>query len=253
MIEEKMSYEELEKEFNRMKTARDSLLLKVATLRGQLDMNAQSIRKILIDKLAAQDFAEDGNIEIINASFVANEPLIFGEVNDTWNARELRWYMSQSLNVNDIAPPVPAVWKQVASLKGMINSNYGWCIFSARNGNQFHKAIDALVKNKNSRQAVMIYIRPSMHEDAVFDGMQDFMCTYSTQLLIRNGKLHHIVNMRSNDVVYGYKGDRFWQDTVLDLALARLNDTYPDLVKGNLYWNAGSLHVYPKHFHLVRP
>jgi thymidylate synthase len=91
-----------------------------------------------------------------------------------------------------------------------------------------------------------------MHEDSVVDGMRDFMCTYSTQLLIRDGKLHHIVNMRSNDVVYGYKGDRFWQDTVLDLALTRLNETYPDLVKGDLYWNAGSLHVYPKHFHLVQ-
>jgi thymidylate synthase len=122
-------------------------------------MNVQSIRKILIDKLAAKDFAEDGNLEIINASFIADEPLIFGELNDVWNARELRWYMSQSLNVNDIAPPVPAVWKQVASSKGMINSNYGWCIFSNRNGHQFHKAIDALIKNKNSRQAVMIYMK----------------------------------------------------------------------------------------------
>ena len=69
-------------------------------------MNVQSIRKTFIDKLAAQDFAEDGNLEIINASFIADEPLIFGELNDVWNARELRWYMSQSLNVNDIAPPV---------------------------------------------------------------------------------------------------------------------------------------------------
>lgn len=214
-------------------------------------MNVQSIRKTFIDKLAAQDFAEDGNIEIVNASFVADKPVIFGEIDDTWNARELRWYMSQSLNVNDIAPPVPAVWKQVASSKGMINSNYGWCIFSSQNGYQFHKAIDALVKNKTSRQAVMIYIRPSMHEDSVKDGMRDFMCTYNTQLLIRDGKLHHIVNMRSNDAIYGFKGDRFWQDTVLDLALARLNDAYPDLVKGSLYWNAGSLHVYPKHFYLV--
>ena len=125
-------------------------------------MNVQQIRNVLTNKLAAQDFAEDCNLEIINASFIADEPLIFGEVDDTWNARELRWYMSQSLNVNEIAPPVPAVWKQVASTKGMINSNYGWCIFSQTNGYQFHKAIDSLVKNKNSRQAVMIYIRPSM-------------------------------------------------------------------------------------------
>lgn len=215
-------------------------------------MNVQSIRKIFIDKLAEKDVADDGNLEVISASFIADEPCIFGEINEKWNAEELRWYMSQSLNVNDIAPPVPAIWNQVSSSKGLINSNYGWCIFSSKNGYQFHKAIDSLVKNKNSRQAVMIYIRPSMHEDSVKDGMRDFMCTYSTQLLIRDGKLHHIVNMRSNDVVYGFKGDRFWQDTVLDFALARLNDTYPDLVKGNLYWNSGSLHVYPKHFHLVK-
>ena len=216
-------------------------------------MIVQDIRNQFKEKLAVKDFAEDGNLDILSASFVADEPSIFGEIDSTWNSRELRWYMSQSLNVNDIAPPVPAVWKQVASSKGMINSNYGWCIFSRRNGYQFHKAIDSLVKNKNSRQAVMIYIRPSMHEDSILDGMRDFMCTYSTQLLIRDGKLHHIVNMRSNDVVYGFKGDRFWQDTVLDLALSRLKVTYPDLVKGSLYWNAGSLHVYPKHFNLVQP
>jgi thymidylate synthase len=216
-------------------------------------MIVQDIRNQFKEKLAVKDFAEDGNLEILSASFIADEPSIFGEIDSTWNSRELRWYMSQSLNVNDIAPPVPVVWKQVASSKGMINSNYGWCIFSRRNGYQFHKAIDSLVKNKNSRQAVLIYIRPSMHEDSVLDGMRDFMCTYSTQLLIRDGKLHHIVNMRSNDVVYGFKGDRFWQDTVLDLALSRLKDTYPDLVKGSLYWNAGSLHVYPKHFNLVQP
>jgi len=211
-------------------------------------MNVQSIR----DLFKAMKPNESGMLEIINASFIADEPFIFGEVNDKWNARELRWYMSQSLNVNDIAPPVPAVWKQVASKKGQINSNYGWCVFSQQNGYQFQKAIDSLLLNKDSRQAVMIYIRPSMHEDSCMDGMRDFMCTYSTQLLIRAGQLHHIVNMRSNDAVYGYKGDRFWQDTVLDFALTCLNDSYPDLVKGNLYWNAGSLHIYPRHIGLVK-
>ena len=215
-------------------------------------MNVQSIREMFNYKLINEDFEDDGNVEIVNASFIANEPSIFGEINSEWNSRELDWYMSQSLEVNDIAPPVPAIWKQVSNSRGMINSNYGWCIFSSKNGYQFHKAIDSLIKNKNSRQAVMIYIRPSMHEDSVVDGMHDFMCTYSTQLLIRNGKLHHIVNMRSNDAIYGFKGDRFWQNTVHDLALSRLNNTYPDITKGNLYWNVGSLHIYPKHLHLIK-
>lgn len=215
-------------------------------------MNVQNIRDTFKAKLAAKNFAEDGNLEIVSASFIADEPSIFGEVNPDWNSRELRWYISQSLNVNDITPPVPAVWQQVASKIGRINSNYGWCVFSQANGYQFHKAIDSLIKNKESRQAVIIYLRPSMHEDSKQDGMRDFMCTYSTQLFIRDNQLHHLVYMRSNDAVYGFKGDYFWQDVVHGFALTRLQQTYPDLVKGSLYWNAGSLHIYPRHFELVK-
>jgi thymidylate synthase len=215
-------------------------------------MNINTIRQIFINKLSRNEVSDDGNIEIINASFKADESHIFGSVNDEWNEREFKWYLSQSLNVNDIAPPVPTIWRQVASAKGRINSNYGWCIFSQQNGYQFHKAIDALAANKNSRQAVLIYIRPTMHTDSKVDGMRDFMCTYSTQLLIREGQLHHIVNMRSNDAIYGFKGDYFWQNKVHDMALARLQEAYIDLKKGDMYWNAGSLHIYPKHFELIK-
>lgn len=90
-----------------------------------------------------------------------------------------------------------------------------------------------------------------MHTDATRDGMSDFMCTHATHLMIRNGHLHYIVNMRSNDAVFGYKGDRAWHAWVHQLALDALTKNYPDLSLGNLYWNAGSLHVYPRHHHLV--
>jgi thymidylate synthase len=215
-------------------------------------MDVQDLRDIFIKKKAEADFADDGNIEIISASFIADEPAIFGTPNEDWHRRELQWYLSQSLNVNDIPPPVPAVWRRVASEDGEINSNYGWCIFSHRNGHQFHRAVDALTADKNSRQAVMIYNRPSMHDDSKRAGMRDFMCTYSTQLLIRNGKLHHIVNMRSNDAIYGYKGDYAWQKCVHEFALSRLRQTYPSLQMGDLFWNAGSLHIYPQHFELIK-
>jgi thymidylate synthase len=215
-------------------------------------MNVQSTRDLFKAKLADEDFAEDGNLELIGASFIADEPSIFGTVNDDWNQRELRWYLSQSLNVNSIPGEVPKIWKQVASSSGQVNSNYGWCVLSHQNGSQFERAIGALVENKNSRQAVMIYTRPTMHEDSKQDGMHDFMCTYATQLLIRKNKLHHVVKMRSNDVVHGFKGDRFWQDTVHNFALARLQQKYPDLEKGDLHWMVGSLHIYPRHFELVK-
>jgi len=195
---------------------------------------------------------ETGMIEIINASFIADEPAIFGTPNGEWHQRELDWYLSRSRNVYDIIEPIPAIWKQVASPSGKINSNYGWCIYSEENGSQYLNAIRSLKQNMHSRQAVMIYNRPSMHTDSTADGMKDFICTHSTHLMIREGLLHYIVNMRSSDAVFGYKGDRAWHSFVQQSALVDLAEDYPDLKLGPIYWNSGSLHVYPRHHHLVK-
>lgn len=213
-------------------------------------MNVQSIRERF--KALTPD-PETGMLEIVNASFVADEPAIFGTPNDDWHRREREWYLSESLNVNDIPGVIPAIWKQVAGATGEINSNYGWCIFSRFNGSQYLHAISALKHDKHSRQAVMIYNRPTMHVDSTRNGMRDFICTFATHLLIRDGALHYIVNMRSSDAVFGYKGDRSWHSYVHELALEDLQEKYRGLKLGKLYWNAGSLHVYPRHHHLVNP
>ena len=196
---------------------------------------------------------ENGMIEIVNASFIADEETIFGELNEEYAKNEVAWYLSTSLSIHDMQKPIPKIWKEIASkCKGRINSNYGWCIFSENNYEQFNKTLECLIKDKHSRQAVMIYIRPSIHEDAFADGMKDFMCTYAVQILIRNNELHYIVNMRSNDAIFGYKNDRYWHNIVFNMCLERLSKEYTDLEKGNLYWNAGSLHIYPRHFHLIK-
>jgi len=65
---------------------------------------------------------------------------------------------------------------------------------------------------------------------------------------IRHGKLDCSVSMRSNDVVYGYKNDYAWQQYVL-LNLA--NDL--GLEAGKMIWQVQNLHVYEKHFDLVKP
>jgi len=41
-------------------------------------------------------------IELIGASFLANEPAIFGEPNSEYIAKEIEWYQSMSLNINGI-------------------------------------------------------------------------------------------------------------------------------------------------------
>ena len=213
------------------------------------------IRAIFGDKDRMREFVTDKTgvqtIEILNASFIADEPIIFGEANNEYVERELEWYHLQSLYVHDIPPPVPEIWKRVASKTGRINSNYGWCIFSEQNGNQFNNVLNELTLNPDSRRATMIYTRPSMHTDYKVDGMSDFMCTNAVQYLIRDNKLHTLVYMRSNDVVFGYKNDYAWQNHVRNELLNRLNDAGKGYTMGNMYWNVSSLHMYERHFYLV--
>ena len=59
--------------------------------------------------------------------------------------------------------------------------------------------------------------------------------------------------MRSNDAIFGYRNDFAWQDTVRRRLLADLRlDGYPSLELGGMIWQVGSLHIYPRHFHLVK-
>lgn len=208
------------------------------------------VRRMLANKLKNEYFVTDKTgvktVEILNASFIADEPAIFGTVNHDYVERELVWYKSMSLNVNDIPGGPPAIWKMVASTEGLINSNYGWCIYSEDNGYQYANVVNQLKANPDSRRATMIYNRPSMHVDYNKDGMSDFMCTNSVQYLVRNGKVNALVYMRSNDAVFGYKNDYAWQKYVLESVCNELN-----LPIGDIYWNVASLHVYERHFNLI--
>jgi thymidylate synthase len=209
------------------------------------------IREYFIEALRNKEFVIDKTgvktIELVNASFIADEESIFGAVSHSYIERELEWYESQSLSVYDIPGGPPAIWKSVADNAGYINSNYGWCIWSPYNGDQYKHVLEELQNNPNSRRAVMIYTRPEMWYDYNFDGRSDFMCTNSVQYMIRDNRLQTIVQMRSNDVVFGYRNDFAWQKHVSE-KLA--NDLGID--RGAIHWNVGSLHVYEIHFDKVK-
>jgi len=203
-----------------------------------------------VKKLRKKEFVIDKTgvktIEIMNASFLADDEALFGTVNEDYIKRELDWYLSMSLNVNQMPAPIPAIWKAVASPEGWINSNYGWCVYSVENHDQFHNCVAELKSNPDSRRAIMIYTRPSMQWEYSTGGMSDFMCTNTVQYLIRDGKVHALVYMRSNDAVFGYKNDYAWQKFVLDEVSNNIG-----VPAGNIYWNVASLHVYERHFELV--
>jgi thymidylate synthase len=213
-------------------------------------ISIDAVRDYFRAALEAEQFVIDKTgskmIELVGDSFLANEPAIFGTVNQEYVQHELDWYLSTSLNVNDIPGGPPKIWQQVSDKDGFINSNYGWCIFHPDNGFQYDRTKEELIKNPWSRRAIMIYNRPTMHMDYNSNGMSDFMCTNAVQYMIRDNKLNAVVQMRSNDVVFGYKNDYAWQKFVLDKLAADL-----EVTPGKIIWNAGSLHVYERHFKLV--
>ena len=188
-------------------------------------------------------------LEIINAAFTADEDYIFRKPNEDYIKRELEWYKSQSLMVQDIPGETPKIWKEVSSNLGVINSNYGFLIWSEQNWSQYENVRTELQENTESRRANMIYTRPAIWEDYYIDDMNDFICTNNVQYFIRDNKLITSVYMRSNDAVFGYNNDFAWQKYVRDKLIDDLEvDTYHRYEPGPIFWNVGSFHVYERHF-----
>jgi len=206
-------------------------------------LSTSNIRNMFRNRLKTNPEAD--TLEIIGASFIADEAYIFGTPNKEYIKREIEWYESQSLNVNDL-PNTPKIWKAIATKDGYINSNYGWCIFSKENYSQYSNVVKELQANPKSRRAIMIYNRPSMHIDATRDDMNDFICTNAVQYYIRYDKLHCVVQMRSNDAVFGYKNDYAWQKYVLEKLAKDLNKPV-----GSIVWQVANLHIYKRHYYLI--
>ena len=213
-------------------------------------LKVKDIRKMFKTAYENQEFTIDRTgaktIEIIGATFEADEDYIVRTPNYEYVERELEWYKSMSLYVEDIPGTTPAIWKAIASKDGKINSNYGWCIYSPANGNQFDNVLKELQSNPDSRRATMIYNRPSMHTDFNKDGMNDFMCTFANSFFIRNGELHSHYIMRSNDSVFGYNNDVHWAMHVQKELADKLN-----VKVGKLIWTVSNIHVYERHFSML--
>jgi len=219
-------------------------------------IKVKDIRKEFKRLYTENKFVSDKNggkvIEIISASFVADENHIFDTPNLDYIKREIEWYESMSLFVEDIPGNTPKIWKEVASKNGMINSNYGWMIYSEKNFNQYGNVLRELIHNPSSRRATMIYNRPEMWLDYNRDGMSDFCCTYAHQYFIRSDNLDVYVTMRSNDAWAGYRNDFAWAKHVQEKLVKDYNyETGSSIKSGQIYWNVGSLHVYEKQFNLV--
>jgi thymidylate synthase len=120
-------------------------------------------------------------------------------------------------------------------------------VITVKGISQWEATQKLLAKDKDTRQAIMnIHLPADRH-----DGNKDVPCTLTLHFFIREDQLHLIVNMRSNDVILGFTNDVF-QFTMLQEAMAvSLREVYPKLDVGMYFHNAGSMHIYDRHFEMA--
>ena len=224
-------------------------------------LKTEDIKQLFIEKYNNGDFRIIGNnvqqsktIELQAIQFEVDKPWIIREPNYDYFNRELQWYKSQSLNVNDIPEGAPKMWEACATPTGYINSNYGWMIWSEDNCYQFNHCLDKLISDPHTREACMIYNRPTMQQEYNKDDMHDFCCTYAVQCFlndVQNDIIHlkYIVFQRSQDAVFGFDNDILWHQYVQNELSKELEKKLnKKIICDNIINNVGSLHVYERHF-----
>lgn len=124
-----------------------------------------------------------------------------------------------------------------------LNSAYGYRIFGHHpqiGFDQWEDVVDKLSKDPDSRQAIIHLHTPSN------EVTKDQVCTLSLQFMIREGKLDLVVNMRSNDIVWGFTYDVFAFTFMQELMANELG-----IKMGKYYHNVASMHLYEKDFNML--
>lgn len=227
------------------------------------DLVIEQVFSKLLKKLIDKDFRKN-TVELINVhlAFDPNQKYIdYGTIKKAsrkYIANEIAWYVSKDKSIlGHPSIETNPVWKSIATKEGLVNSNYGNILFSELHDgkSQLDYAVEKLIQDKYSRQSLVIYTRPSIQYE-FNDGIHansDFICTTHTQHFINNNnEFDYIVNMRSNDAIFGLQNDYSWHQYVYTQMFNKLVVEYPDLKPGKIYWNAGSMHIYERHYELLK-
>jgi thymidylate synthase len=134
-----------------------------------------------------------------------------------------------------------------------LNSAYG---YRARvkpygNGTQWSKVRNELLRDPDSRRAVLIIGEAIDFVEA--EHSKDVPCTLSLQFFIRDEKLHLHTTMRSNDAFWGLTYDLFSFTLLQEFMLLELqeHEGFEQLTLGRYSHTAGSLHIYERHFEMA--
>lgn len=149
---------------------------------------------------------------------------------------ELRWYMSGSNKVEDIAP-YAKMWYNLTDDGTTLNSAYGYRIQKMFNFDQLKYCIEKLKQNPYDRQAVIHIKTPS---DAP---TKDTPCTCLIQFTCFHGTLEAHVYMRSNDVWLGLPYDMAYFTYLQQVVAKEIG-----MPLGKYYHTVGDMHIYERHW-----
>ncbi len=154
-------------------------------------------------------------------------------------AAELLWYLSREGSTRMIEAYAPQ-YSQFREEDGEAYGAYGKRL-RGRGDDLLWGACEILREAPDSRQCVVPFWTAEDQAHAAKLDKRDIPCTVSWQFLARDGQLHMVVNMRSNDVWLGMPYDVYCFTQVQRLVAAHCG-----LQVGWYQHQAGSLHLYDR-------
>lgn len=162
---------------------------------------------------------------------------------------EILWIWQQKSN--KVCDLHSHIWDQWAGEDGTIGKAYGYQLskkydFKTKNGMQNLDQVDYalyLMKNDPSSRRIMTNIFN-------FEDLKDMNlepCAYGTQWLVKGGKLHLILNQRSQDMLAA----NGW-NTMQYAALLCMFAQCAGLEVGTLTHNIGDCHIYDRHIPIIK-
>ena len=176
-----------------------------------------------------------------NVGFYIRNPLNnhilseFRKWNKDYAEYEWQWYLSANPDATEIAKRAP-IWKNHMDDYGHVRSNYGW---QWERSDQLNQVIDilrlSLASNLDTRKAVI-----TLYDGKeIFSYSKDTPCTNSIHFQIVNKKLCMTVNMRSNDLWYGFCNDQYCFSKLQEMVAKELC-----IEVGWYYHFVSNMHIY---------
>lgn len=207
-------------------------------------VTANDAFQILAKRIIDIGIRQKNTLTLYNVLLVIRDPLN-RDITTPWRKwskkyaeREWAWYLSQDRSVEEIKKYAP-IWDQMHGGDNIVNSNYGW---QWNREGQLGKIVELLQEDPSTRRAVVtIYDGKEISEYA-----HDTPCTLSLHFQIIDNKLDLTVNMRSNDLWYGFCNDQYCFTKLQESVALSLNRPI-----GNYFHFVSNLHLYDDQIKLI--